>query len=71
MNVPTYQHMLCSLTKGRRKYSCQNCVDNDEISKCTKILNKKEQDNEEKQTIQSILIYKQRSQQEKKKKLKT
>ena len=47
MNVPTFQHMLCSLTKGRRKYSCQNCVDNDEISKCTKILKKKEHNEEE------------------------
>ena len=38
-DLPPY--MICSLTKGRRKYSCQNCVDNDEISKYTKILNKK------------------------------
>ena len=37
--------MICSLTKGRRKYSCQNFVDN-EISKCTKVLKKKEQHNE-------------------------
>ena len=57
MNVKTWIHyectdlpsyMLCSLTKGRRKYSCRNCVDKDEISKYTKILNKKEQRNEEK-----------------------
>ena len=40
--------MLCSLTKGRRKYLCQNFVGKDEISKYTKILNKKEQHNEEK-----------------------
>ena len=33
--------MICGLTKGRRKYSCQNCVDNGEISKYTKILKKK------------------------------
>ena len=37
--------MICSLTKRRRKYSCQNCVDNNEINKHTKIL-KKEQQNE-------------------------
>ena len=43
-NALTYH--LCSLTKRRRKYSCQNCVDNDEISKYTKILKKKEQHNE-------------------------
>ena len=29
MNVPTCHHMLCSLTKGRRKYSGRNCVDKD------------------------------------------
>ena len=34
--------IISSLTKGRRKYSCQKCVDNDEINKCTKILKKKE-----------------------------
>ena len=45
-DLPPY--MLCSLTKGRRKYSCRNCVDKDEISKYTKILNKKEQHYEEK-----------------------
>ena len=44
-DLPPY--MICSLTKRRRKYSCQNCVDNDEISKYTEILNKKEQHNEE------------------------
>ena len=33
--------MICSLTKGRRKYSCQNCVDNDEKNKHTKILEKR------------------------------
>ena len=38
--------IISSLTKGRRKYSCQNCVDNDEINKCTKILKKKEQHTE-------------------------
>ena len=38
--------MICSLTKGRTKYWCQNCVDNDEISKCTKLLKEKEQHNE-------------------------
>ena len=38
--------MICSLTKVRRKYSCQNCVDNDEISKYTKILKKNEQHSE-------------------------
>ena len=30
-DLPPY--MICSLTKGKRKYSCQNSVDNDEISK--------------------------------------
>ena len=39
-------YMICSLTKGRRKYSCQICVGNDEISKYTKIIKKKEQHNE-------------------------
>ena len=43
-DLPPY--MIYSLTKGRRKYSCQNCVDNDEISKYTKILKKNEQHNE-------------------------
>ena len=38
--------MTCSLTKGRRKYSWKNCVDNDETSKYTNILKKKEQHNE-------------------------
>ena len=38
--------MICSLPKGRRKYLRQNCVDNDEISKCTKILKKKEKHDE-------------------------
>ena len=38
-DLPPY--MIYSLTKGRRKYSCQNCVSNDEISKYTKILKKK------------------------------
>ena len=40
-DLPPY--MMCSLTEGRRKYSCQNCVDNDEIPKYTKILNKKKE----------------------------
>ena len=39
-------YMICSLTNGWRKYSYQNCVDNDEMSKYTKILNKQEQYNE-------------------------
>ena len=39
-DLPPYT--ICTLTKGRRKYSCQNCADNDEISKHTKILNKDE-----------------------------
>ena len=43
INLPPY--MICSLTKGKRKYSCQNCVDIDEISKYNKIPNKKEQHN--------------------------
>ena len=43
-DLPPY--MICSLPKGRRKYLRQNCVDNDEISKCTKILKKKEKHNE-------------------------
>ena len=43
-NALTYH--LYSQTTGRRKYSCQNCVDNDEISKYTKILKKNEQHNE-------------------------
>ena len=43
-DLPPY--MICSLTKGRTKYWCQNCVDNDEISKCTKLLKEKEQHNE-------------------------
>ena len=43
-NLPPY--MTCSLTKGRRKYSWKNCVDNDETSKYTNILKKKEQHNE-------------------------
>ena len=44
IDLPPY--MICCLTKGRRKYSCQNCVNNDEISEYTKILKKKEQHNE-------------------------
>ena len=44
-DLPRY--MICSLTKGKRKFSCQNCVGNDEISKYTKMFNKKEQYNEE------------------------
>ena len=44
-DLPRY--MICSLTKGKRKFSCQNCVGNDEISKYTKMFNKKELYNEE------------------------
>ena len=39
-DLPPY--MICSLSKGRRKCSCQNCADNDEISKYTKMLNRDE-----------------------------
>ena len=64
IDLPLY--MICSLTKGRRKYSCQNCVNNNEISKYTKILKKKEQHNEG-ESNSTINIDVQRSQQDKKK----
>ena len=62
--------MLCSLTKGRRKYSCRNCVDKGEISKYTKILNKKKQRNEEK-TNNTVNIDIETDHNRKKKNLKT
>ena len=55
MYTDLQSYMICSPSKGRRKYSCQNYLDNDEISKYTKILNKKEQDNE-KETNNTVNI---------------
>ena len=59
MHTDLQSYMICSPSKGRRKYSCQNYLDNyldnDEISKYTKILNKKEQDNE-KETNNTVNI---------------
>ena len=48
--------IICSLIKRRTKYSCQNCVDNDEISKYTKILNKKKEKHNEEETNNTVDI---------------